>query len=74
LGVGRVGLEAVAVLVLDIVVGDVAPLLLAVVNVPLVKKGNGAEVVLACKIHTKEVALTYHSSPDLDETLFSGSE
>lgn len=46
LGIGGVALEALAVLVLDVVKSNVAPLLLAVVNVPLVKKSDRAVAML----------------------------
>jgi hypothetical protein len=42
LGIRRVSLEALAILVLDIVVGDIAPAILAIVEVPLVEQGNSA--------------------------------
>ena len=42
LGVGVVGVDALAVLVLDVVVENGAPRVLTVVNVPLVHEGNGA--------------------------------
>jgi len=49
LGVGRVALEALAILVLDIVKRNVAPLVLAVVDIPLIEKGDRAEDMLAAK-------------------------
>ena len=43
LGIGRVGLEALAVLVLNIFVGNSAPGVLAIIDVPLIEKSDSAK-------------------------------
>jgi hypothetical protein len=63
LGVWRVGLETLTVLVLDIVKGNMAPLLLTVVQVPLVEEGDSAVAMSASNPdmqHIEVVELTIH--------------
>lgn len=57
LGVGRVGLKSLTILVLNIVKRDMAPFLLAVIQIPLVEECNSA---VAGSAKTKSRATRLH--------------